>query len=101
MGVLESIFLLVGRWFGYVGACMITPDATCRPFLAFVALAAAASVALTLLLLAYRAGKRGEAVEVRKADVSRSKIDATPERTRRIEPTLPRKPALQPHLRAA
>jgi hypothetical protein len=100
MGVLESIFFMIGRWFGYVGACMITPDATCRPFLAFVALTAAASVALTLLLLAYRAARQVEAGEAVTADKTGDTVDA-PQRRRRIEPTFPRKPALQTHLHAA
>jgi hypothetical protein len=55
MGAIESLSLLIGKWFGFVGACMLAPDATCRPFLAFVALAAAACAALVLVLMAYRA----------------------------------------------
>jgi len=58
MGAIESLSLLVGKWFGFVGACMLVPDATCRPFLAFVALAAAACAALTLVVMAYRAAMR-------------------------------------------
>jgi hypothetical protein len=100
MGVLESIFFLIGRWFGYVGACVVAPDATCRPFLAFVALAVAASAALTLVVLAYPAAKQAQAAAVTKANVSGRKVDV-PERMRRVEPTLPRKPALQTHLHAA
>jgi hypothetical protein len=100
MGVLESLFLMIGRWFGYVGACMITPDATCRPFLAFLALGAAASIALTLVILAYRAGTRRETVAAGAGDLAGRNVEM-PERGRRIEPTLPRKPALQRHLHAA
>ena len=48
-----SIIHSIGTWFGYVGSCVATPDATCRPFLAFVALAVAATTALVLLVLAY------------------------------------------------
>jgi hypothetical protein len=55
MGAIESLSLLIGKWFGFVGACMFVPDATCRPFLAFVALAAAACAALALVWMAYRA----------------------------------------------
>ena len=55
---------LVGTWFGYVGACVASPDVTCRPLIAFIALGAAASAALTLLLLAYANVQRRETAEV-------------------------------------
>jgi hypothetical protein len=57
MSVIESFFFLIAKWFGYVGACIATPDATCRPFLAFLALGAASCAALTLVLMAYRAAR--------------------------------------------
>lgn len=47
----------IGTWFGYVGMCMVAPDATCRPLLAFLALGVAAAVALTLVLMAYKAAQ--------------------------------------------
>ena len=59
-----EIFGLIGTWFGYVGACVVSPDATCRPLLAFFALGAAAAVALTLTLLAYQRAQRREAAEI-------------------------------------
>jgi membrane protein implicated in regulation of membrane protease activity len=59
MGFIESVFGTIGTWFGFVGSCVVGPNATCRPFLAFVALAVAAVMALLLVLRAYRA-VRGE-----------------------------------------
>jgi len=47
-------FSVIGTWFGYVGACAISADATCRPLLAFLALGAAATAALSLVLIGYR-----------------------------------------------
>ena len=101
MGVLESILLLMGRWFGYVGACMVSPDATCRPFLAFVALGAAASVALTLMFLAYRASEQRGSADTDARQSGREPDGA--DRTRRTTPLQPvvRKPALQTRLHAA
>ena len=105
MGVIESIFFLVGRWFGYVGACMLTPDATCRPFLAFIALGAAASAALTLVIIAYRTATRRGATTV-------AELAAQPDPAQNVQPfergprgipdrrRTPR-PALQTHLHAA
>ena len=49
-----SFFHSIGTWFGYVGSCVASPDATCRPFLAFLALGIAAAAALTLMVIAYR-----------------------------------------------
>lgn len=55
MAALESLFSVTGTWFGFVGSCVAGTGLACRPFLAFVALTAAAGVALALLILAYRA----------------------------------------------
>jgi membrane protein implicated in regulation of membrane protease activity len=55
MGILESIFSTIYTWFGFVGACVVGPNATCRPFLAFLALAIASGAALLLVTRAYRA----------------------------------------------
>jgi membrane protein implicated in regulation of membrane protease activity len=55
MGFIGSFVAAIGRWFGFVGACTVGPNATCLPFLAFVALAVASVVALLLVLRAYRA----------------------------------------------
>ena len=59
----------IGTWFGYVGMCLVAPDATCRPFLAFLALGAAAAAALTLVLLAYKSSRVHETgkIEARRA----------------------------------
>ena len=56
-----GIFTSIGTWFGYVGACAVSPDATCRPLLAFLALGAAAAAALALVIIAYRTGAAREA----------------------------------------
>ena len=77
-----EMFNIIGSWFGYVGACVATPDATCRPLLAFVALGTAAGIALALLLIAYGNAQRREAaaLESRRAD---SRNDEAQERVRR------------------
>ena len=64
MSIIESFFSVVGTWFGYVGSCVASPDASCRPFLAFVVLAAASAAALALVLLAYQALKRDASHEM-------------------------------------
>jgi hypothetical protein len=56
----------IGTWFGYVGMCMVAPDASCRPFLAFLALGVAAAVALTLVLLAYKSAQARELDRIEK-----------------------------------
>ncbi len=55
MGIFGSFFATVGTWFGFVGSCVAGSDVTCRPFLAFVALAIVSVTALALLVYAYRA----------------------------------------------
>ena len=72
----------IGTWFGYVGACLIAPDATCRPFLAFILMGAAASAALTLVIMAYRSAQAREAAEI---EERRAKLHTaeTQERVRR------------------
>ena len=52
---IEWLFAAIGAWFGFVGSCVADGSPACRPFLAFVALTAAAGVALALLVLAYKA----------------------------------------------
>ena len=58
-----SFFTFIGNWFGYVGSCVIAPDATCRPFLAFILMGAAASAALALIIMAYRTSQASQARE--------------------------------------
>lgn len=59
-----SFFTFVATWFGYVGSCVVAPDATCRPFLGFILMGAAACAALTLIILAYRSAQAREAAAV-------------------------------------
>src|SRR5688572_9084009 len=64
MPIIESFFGIIATWFGYVGSCVASPDASCGPFLAFVVLAAASAAALALLLLAYQTLQREESREL-------------------------------------
>src|SRR5688500_18216793 len=93
---------LIGTWLGYVGSCVIAPDATCRPFLAFVALGAAAAIALTLLIIAYRTRYARDAAELEERSARERTLEMQ-ERVRRTlagQPVVP-KPALQGRLRVA
>ena len=74
----------IGTWFGYVGMCTIAPDATCRPWLAFLALGVAAAAALVLVLLAYKAAQTRERVE---AETRRAQVRSAQPRAR-TEPVL-------------
>ncbi|HEV7802967.1 MAG TPA: hypothetical protein VGP15_17970 [Burkholderiales bacterium] len=69
MTILGSLFSTIGTWFGFVGSCVAGADATCRPFLAFVALAIVSGSALVLVVRAYKAlqpeAERREAEERR------------------------------------
>ena len=60
---IESFFSAIATWFGFVGSCVAGSGTACRPFLAFVAITAAAGVALALLLIAFRALQREQAKE--------------------------------------
>jgi len=102
MDIVESLFTYTGTWFGYVSACAVAPDATCRPFLAFIALGAAASVALTLVLLAYRSAYGRTATRVHEP-IGLSRRTHTVEHARRTgpEPQLAPQPALRDRLRVA
>ena len=82
---MSGIFHFFSTWFGYVGSCVFSPDATCRPFLAFVALGAAASVGLVLLVVAYRRAHDGEMSELA-AQRARSRGHQIHERVRRAVP---------------
>lgn len=79
---MESLLGFVGTWFGYVGSCLVAPDATCRPFLAFFALGAAASAALTLILMAYRSAQTRQASDIEERR-TRLRATAAQERVRR------------------
>ena len=59
MEVIGAFFGGIAKWFGFVGACVAGPNATCVPFIAFFALAIAAAAALWLIARAYR-NLRGE-----------------------------------------
>lgn len=64
MAGFDSLLVGVSNWFGFVGSCVAGGGSACRPFLAFVALTAAAGAALTLLVLAYRALRNDQMVSV-------------------------------------
>ena len=77
-----ELFSFIGTWFGYVGSCVVAPDATCRPFLAFILMAAAASAALVLVIIAYRSTQARETAEIEEQR-QRSRTLETQERVRR------------------
>jgi hypothetical protein len=81
MAGIEWLFAAIGAWFGFVGSCVADAGPTCRPFLAFVALTAAAGVALTLLVLAYKALQKDQAPRIEHAGTWNE--PQTPERTQR------------------
>ena len=87
---------LIGTWFGYVGACVVSPDATCRPLLGFFALGAAAAAALTLMLLAYRRAQTRQAAEIEETR-TRERAQEVQESLRRplAAKITPPKPALR------
>lgn len=96
------MFNLIGTWFGYVGSCVVAPDATCRPFLAFVALGVAAAVALTLIIIAYRGAHVRDTAEGEDRRTRQRTIEMQ-ERVRRTlagQPVVP-KPTLQGRLPVA
>jgi hypothetical protein len=64
MSGFESLLVGVSNWFGFVGSCVAGGGSACRPFLAFVALTAAAGAALTLVVLAYKALRTDQVVSV-------------------------------------
>ena len=82
MSIIESLWGVIATWFGYVGSCVATPDASCGPFLAFVVLAAASAAALALVLLAYQALKRDESQEMEEQR-AKARALAAQERIRR------------------
>jgi hypothetical protein len=83
-----GFFHSIGTWFGYVGSCFASPDATCRPFLAFLALGIAAAAALTLMVIAYRKDHVQSAAEIEER--------RTRERTREMQDRVRRTLAGQP-----
>lgn len=96
-----ELFHLIGTWFGYVGACVATPDATCRPLMAFIALGAAASAALTLVLLAYANVQRRESAQLEE-ERTNAQVTNAQERVRRsLAERAAVKPLVSARLRAA
>jgi Flp pilus assembly protein protease CpaA len=85
-----ELFTFIGTWFGYVGSCLVAPDATCRPFLAFILMGAAASAALTLVIMAYRSAQAREAAEI---EERRAKLRTTETRERVRRAVAARSPA--------
>jgi hypothetical protein len=68
MAGFESLFASIDAWFGFVGSCVAGGGSACRPFLAFVALTAAAGAALALLVLAYKALQKDQTRQVESSD---------------------------------
>lgn len=96
-----ELFHLIGTWFGYVGACVASPDATCRPLMAFIALGAAASAALTLVLLAYANVQRRESAQL-EDERTKAQASKAQERVRRsLAERAAVKPLVSGRLRAA
>ena len=96
-----EFFAFIGTWFGYVGSCVVSPDATCRPFLAFVALGAAAAAALTLVLMSYRNALTRELADIEERR-SRDRGLEMQERVRRsLAQNAAVKPLMHRRLRAA
>jgi hypothetical protein len=85
MSLITAFLEYIGTWFGYVGSCVASPNGTCVPFLAFVALGVAAGAALALVLLAYRSAQARDASETRRRRENRLAGDAQ-------EPVLARVP---------
>ena len=96
-----DIFSFVGSWFGYVGACMVSPDATCRPFLAFLALGAAAATALTLVLIAYRTAQERETAEVEAQRSTARTVEMSQRVRRAIADKAAARPGFHSRFRAA
>jgi len=96
-----EIFGFFGTWFGYVGACVVAPDVTCRPLLAFVALGAAAGAALTLVLLAYRNAYARARAKLEERRALRRTAEVQERLQRSLADRAAVKPVLQGRLRAA
>ena len=77
-----ELFADIGSWFGFVGACVANAEATCRPFLAFMALLAASGAALTLLLIAFRQRQLADSADT-ESDLARRRELEMKERLRR------------------
>jgi hypothetical protein len=65
MSAINAIFDAVAIWFGFVSGCVQSPSGACVPFLAFLALGAAAGAGLVLVLLAYRAAVHRVQIDTR------------------------------------
>ena len=96
-----ELFHLIGTWFGYVGSCVASPDATCRPLMAFIALGAAAGAALTLVLLAYANVQRRESAENEDARTHARVSEARGRVRRSLAERAAVKPLVSGRLRAA
>ena len=72
MGFIEALFGTIAKWFGFVGSCVVGPNAACVPFLAFLALALAAGAALWLIARAYR---RLEGDDEQRAEERRERLE--------------------------
>ena len=96
-----EIFSFIATWFGYVGACVVAPDATCRPFLAFVALGAAATTALTLVLIAYRNAQGREIAQTEERRAVTRRIEISERVRRALADRAAAKPAFHGRFRPA
>ena len=67
---MSAIFNFISTWFGYTGSCVFSPDATCQPFLAFIALLVAATVGLVLVVMAYRRAEERAAMTVEEQEAT-------------------------------
>lgn len=96
-----ELIQLIGTWFGYVGACVASPEATCRPLIAFIALGVAASAALTLVLLAYSNVLRRESADVEAQRANARELEAQARVRRSLADRAAVKPVVSGRLRAA
>ena len=81
--LLETIFNVIGTWFGYVATCVASPLPTCLPFVAFLALGSAAFVFLALVLTIYRSAQEKDlrAIREKRASVRAGEIPKRVSRT--------------------
>jgi hypothetical protein len=69
MDSVTAFFAEIPTWFGFVAACVAAPSAACVPFVAFLAVGAAAAVGLILVcrfaVRLYGSGRRATEVSTR------------------------------------
>ena len=98
---MTEIFQFIATWFGYVGSCVFSPDATCGPFVAFLALGAAATCGLVLIVMAYhRAEERVTAEQTADVEELRERARALQVRERIRRAVVPNALRTNPPLRS-